>query len=670
MLCILLFLLIEGTMFHTENGLQGIRLLGNRKIFLIVSANILFFFLILFGNYLSVRIEDTAVFRWLDIVLLACTPAVIFVIVQMIIQMCDRRSGAPTSFFKLFYSVLRMSTDAILRNLAICYFILILLLLFIKKVNIACAACTVFFVVLALVNFYVTEFRGQAFLLLDILGTGTAAEVISEYHLEIPADLGLILMYSLVFCLFQMKFQKLNTSRKTWKKTTYVLSHLAVFTVSALCVFEAVQNAGNVSFWNTNRSYRTEGYLCALVKELHYLKPEKPVGYSVERILEIAEGLPQDSTSDTAVVPQNIIMIMNESLTDFESLGDLKTDTEILPYIHSLHKNVTYGQLHVPTFGGGTARSEYEALTGNSMYFLPVGSVPYQLYVRDSECGIAQTLKSQGYSTIAVHPNKASNWNRSKVYQSMGFDEFISIENWGDDEFEKIRNFASDRTTYHKLIRLYENKKPDEKLFTFCVTMQNHGGYGTDTLNGYEPTVKLHYKKSYPKAETYLSLAKESDQAFKELLEYFEHESEPTMIIMFGDHWPKIEGGFTSELLGKSRQKLNLEETQQTYAAPYVIWTNYPSETSNQDMSSNYLSSYVLQKAGIPLNSYNRFLLNLKKELPVIGIGAVCDSEGKWYSQSSIPQKYQEMLDAYYILEYNNQFDTKNKIYSLFSPEQ
>ena len=50
----------------------------------------------------------------------------------------------------------------------------------------------------------------------------------------------------------------------------------------------------------------------------------------------------------------------------------------------SIDKNVTHGSLHMPTYGGGTARSEYEVLTGNSITFLPSGCVPYELYVPDS----------------------------------------------------------------------------------------------------------------------------------------------------------------------------------------------------------------------------------------------------------------------------------------------
>ncbi len=38
----------------------------------------------------------------------------------------------------------------------------------------------------------------------------------------------------------------------------------------------------------------------------------------------------------------------------------------------------------------------------------------------------------------------------------------------------------------------------------------------------------------YTLAEMYLSLARQSDEAFKNLIGYFEKVDEPTMIVMFG----------------------------------------------------------------------------------------------------------------------------------------
>ena len=664
---VILFLLIQSVMVHTEGGMQKFLGLGSKKLFLVGIADLVFIILLIGGYRVCELIENTVFFKILNILMLLIVPIVMFVTVQMITQLCRVKSIANTSFLRLMYAAVHdIVLENILRNMIIYYFLLVVLLLIIRKINIACVIYCALVVILALVNYYVTEFRGQAFLLLDALGTETAVAVVSEYTIDIPIYIGILLLLNLDFCKFQIQFQKLSISRRTWKKVPYVLCQLGLVILLGAASANAIQNAPNISFWDTNKSYCNSGYISSLASETRYITAEKPEGYSSEKAQEVTEEVSLKAWENTNIVPQNIIMIMNESLTDFESVGEVKTDGEILPFIHSLNENVKHGQLHVPTFGGGTARSEYEALTGNSMYFLPAGSVPYQLYVGDEESGMAEILKAQGYSTIAVHPNKAANWNRAKVYESMGFDEFVSLENWGDENRETLRNYISDEAAYNKLISLYEGKKAGEKLFTFCVTMQNHGGYETGRLNGYEPDVKLQYKRSYPAAEIYLSLARESDKAFKKLLEYFEKVDEPTMIIMFGDHWPRVESGFMSKVLGKNKQDLDWEEVQTTYTTPYVIWTNYPSETVEQDMSSNYLGSYVLEQAGVELTDYNRFLLSLKETLPIIGVDAVCDSEGNWYAEDQLPEEYQKLITDYNILEYNNQFDKKNKITDFF----
>ena len=126
-------------------------------------------------------------------------------------------------------------------------------------------------------------------------------------------------------------------------------------------------------------------------------------------------------------------------------------------------------------FGGGTSNTEYEVLTGHSMALLPYVISAYQAYCHPEEYGMVSTLKAQGYTAVAMHPNISGNWNRKNVYQYMGFDEFIS--SGGFQEAERLRNYVSDLGDYQRLIERYEEKEPGEKLFVFNVTMQNHGGY-------------------------------------------------------------------------------------------------------------------------------------------------------------------------------------------------
>lgn len=609
----------------------------------------------------------------ISVLLLVASPVVMFCAVQMITWLSGQKQLGHIMFRNVVKSLTEIPADYVIKNMWIYIAVLFVLILIFRKIRWAVLVYGVLLTVITLVNYYVVMFRGQAFMLLDVLGMGTAADVMGNYSFTVPRHLKIILFFEAAFLIFQFVFQKLELGKKSRKNLICRMGSLVILFIVAVQALPLLKNAQGVNLWNVNKDYTQKGYLYTLLLEARYISVEKPDGYSQQKVDEILAENEKETSEEkktaagNQTVPQNIIMIMNESLADFESTGDLQTDTEILPFIHSLNKNVTYGKLHVPTFGGGTARSEYEALTGNSIQFFPAACQPYELYVRDPEYGLADILKSQGYYTIAMHPNKAHNWNRASVYPCMGFDEFISLENWGDEHRELLRNYVSDKATFEKIISLYEEKDADEKLFTFCVTMQNHGGYTVEDRAGFEPTVKLGYDTEYPLAETYLSLARESDSAFKELLEYFEKVDEPTMIVMFGDHWPKIEEEFMAKLLGGNRQSLGLVESQQSYTTPYVIWTNYPSETVEEDFSANYLGSYMLQLAGLEMPGYNQFLMNLKEQLPIIGVGAVCDKDGNWYANDALPDDYKKLMTDYNILEYNNQFEKKDVIESLFT---
>lgn len=88
-----------------------------------------------------------------------------------------------------------------------------------------------------------------------------------------------------------------------------------------------------------------------------------------------------------------------------------------------------------------------------------------------------------------------------------------------EDDIEYVRYYVSDRTSFKLVTDQLENKKPGEKMFLFNVTMQNHGGYTYD--GGEFPTVTIsNLQGHYKEAEQYLSLIKESDKAFEELVRY------------------------------------------------------------------------------------------------------------------------------------------------------
>lgn len=630
-------------------------LLGPWKLICMAVGDTAVFILLFMPRHIKDKAAEKRVIKILDPLLLVITPAFLFLMVQLIIGEGE----------------FKVAADFIIKNLALYYILFAVVLLIFRQ---AAAAITVYSSVLAilsLVNYYVMEFRGRPLMLLDVFSAGTAMSVIGSYTFELPPKVGLLLLLLLVFLVFQRDFQKLAFGKKSVKNYLIRTGLLAGFFLAASYGINHI-TFEEVYLWDVDMDYKEKGYLYIMLCESRYMSVEQPQDYSAGSVQAIADEAEQNAEKtiqikqeEEVITPENLIVIMNESLTDFEHFGSIKSEEEILPAIHSMDTNVIKGYLHVPTYGGGTSDTEWEFLTGNTKQFLPAGSVAYQLYSRDPEYGMADKLNGMGYTTVAVHPNSELNWNRKQVYSNMGFDEFYGASNW-EDEYELIRMYPSDWSAYEKLIELYTEKEEEEKLFLFCITMQNHGGYTESDAAGYEPTVSLEYAEEYPQAEMYLSLINESDKAFERLVDYFSDVEEPTMIVMFGDHWPSLEYEFISEILGENFGVYDLVKLQQWYTTPYIIWANYPLEASGGEMSANYFGSYLMQQMGMELSSYDKFLLELKEELPIIGAGAVCDKDGEWYEMSGLPAEYEKLMNEYKILQYNNVFDNRNRLDGVF----
>lgn len=364
-------------------------------------------------------------------------------------------------------------------------------------------------------------------------------------------------------------------------------------------------------------------------------------------------------------------MIMNEAFSDLRVINDIETNQDYMPFIHSLEKDTIKGNLFVSIFGSGTCNSEFEVLTGNSMAFLPSGSIGYTQFVKDAMPNLTQTLKAQDYTgNIALHPYLSDGWNRETVYPNFGFEQFLSQDDFENPEL--IRKYISDSENYKKIIELYEENRQTETedpFYLFTVTMQNHGGFSKDYGNLDKEIEITDEALKDAQAEQYLSLIKKSDDAFKELVEYFEDQDEPTLIIMYGDHQPGVHDEFYEKLYGKDLSDLTLEELQNKYQVPFIIWANYDIEEATiPALSANYLAPYVLKTAGLEMTPYQRYLYDLSKKLPVINAVGYIGDDGQYYEYSD-ESEYKDYIENYEILQYNNVIDYENRYTSFFTAE-
>lgn len=548
---------------------------------------------------------------------------------------------------------------------------------------------------LGLAHSYIMDFRGTPFLPMDFLSIKTAAGVANTYNYTPTYK---VMTASLIFIFIiiigvKTKTPKYNLITKIISRT-FTGAFAAVLLILFYFTSVFADMGVRPDFWNQTRGYHNYGFAFNFFCNTKYMYMSEPNNYNPNEIKDYVNSVMENSdnkdntnnTEDDYDKP-NIICIMNESLADLNILGNLTTNEDYMPFMRSLTENTVKGNLYVPVIGAGTSNTEFEFLTGHTTAFLPSGSNAYMLYIKNSLASLVSTLKAQGYSSYALHPYYSEGWNRYKVYNYLGFNKFTSLQdimdislmreyqnNGSDPNYLQslidqyypgsnmlIRQYVSDSYNYKLLIEDYENRDKSQPYFAFNVTMQNHGGYTTSCVNFNECIYATSVSRDYTKANKYLSLVKASDDAFKELIDYFTKVKEPTIICMFGDHQPTVETEFIAEVMGvDSLSGLSPEQEQLRHTTPFIIWANYDIEEKQIDkLSSNYLSSLVLKIAGVKLTEYNKYLLKLAETLPVIDTVGYIDNENNYYKWSDV-SPYSSLLDEYEKIQYNNIFDQKN----------
>ncbi len=522
---------------------------------------------------------------------------------------------------------------------------------------------TAIFMIISTINVYVYKFRGRLFEPVDIFSASTAMNVAENYSF-FPLPFSMIVGWG-VFIAMLTVVCRINGKVKLKLSVKGRLGLFPLCIISSVAIFFYASTLKTYHWHNDGALFN--GYILDFVSKFKEISVSEPDQYSVEQISKLADRYEGDDyhTKSKRSEQPHIIVIMDEAFSDLGVVGKFSTNMEDIPFISSLKENTISGYALTSVYGGNTANSEYEFLTGNSMAWLAPNVVPYQQYIRSSTYSMASYLKSShNYTCVAMHPFQAEGWNRPTAYEHLGFDECYFVEDFPQENF--VREYVSDKEMFRFLIETYETKK-ENPLFLFGVTMQNHGSYNYTGKN-YTKTISLNqYGDKYPDVEQYLSLVHETDKAVEYLLSYFQNIDDNVVIVFFGDHQPKLRESFYQTMGGTTAA--TLDEKQKRYKVPFFIWANYDIEEAYVDCTSlNYLSSYVYQAAGITLPPYNRFLQEMEKKIPSINaIGFYSLINGCYMPFEEANKEELEWLELYEALQYNCIFDHKYRSKTFFS---
>lgn len=535
----------------------------------------------------------------------------------------------------------------------------------------------IFTTVMGLVFYFVYSCRGEPFQFIDLFSFGTAMDVVGGYEFKITPFVGLFLPYSLILIALYLHIPDYYWAKTKKRKIIMRGSAAAIMIAGYFCLIKLNWNGAlgfTTDLWAPHDTYQEVGTNVGFFAVAKFMRNEPPEGYSVQEVTEIAGRSEEEyktwktehETEKEVTQPVNIIAIMNEAWADHRYVRDFETDKEYMPFFDSMKENTVKGETLVCIYGGGTAKTEYEYLTGNSVKQYP-GMVPYVSYYTHDQYSMVSTLKDQGYAAIAMHPNKGTNWNRDNAYKFLQFDDFITIDDFAQTKDQLLRGMVSDQANYEKIIEVVENKEsPDDKLFLFDVTMQNHSGY-----TNFDPEVDIaDYSDEKNEAENYLTLLKYSDDALKYLVEYFEKCDEPTMIVMFGDHYPSLPEDFEVFLSGEKKDDLPLAEREHYFATPFFIWTNYDSEEAEGVLTStNFLGVKTLQEAGVELSPFEEYVEMLQDDIMAYNHKGYYDADGKFTRWGKAPEEITHKVWEYECLQYNALVEDVNRLDWFFKIE-
>ncbi|MDQ8313917.1 LTA synthase family protein [Enterococcus faecium] len=401
--------------------------------------------------------------------------------------------------------------------------------------------------------------------------------------------------------------------------------------------------------YSQKMNYYNTGFIGGFLYNLKVEPMDEPEGYSKAKIKEITEKYQKLADEKNKAVEEespNIVFVMSESFSDPSRLNGVEVSGEPLADYYEVADQTYSGNMLSQNYGGGTANIEFEALTGFSMAsFNAQLTTPYTMLVpkMDQLPSIVSALNAQSYQTTAIHPYNTSMYKREDVYQTLGFDQFISERTMTYTDTIENNPYISDESAYKEVMTLLKEEKAPQ--FIHLVTMQTHMPYnGKYDRLGY--SAEISDGSGTLDLENYLQDISYSSAALKQFTEELKNLSRRTLVVFWGDHLP----GIYSDTIQAKNDKQTLHETQ------FLMFDSkgkLEKQTTQDAITSPfYFAANLMEQTNQTTNGFYQLLLSLEQELPAFE-RELYYQNGQWYKEAQFNRSQQEIYDEYQLIQYD-----------------
>lgn len=229
----------------------------------------------------------------------------------------------------------------------------------------------------------------------------------------------------------------------------------------------------------------------------------------------------------------HVISIMLESFSDFTDYDNIPIHGDVYNSFHAIQNEGIHGHMIADIFGGGTVNTERGFLTG----FSGTSYANSAAMMTDTYSHV-RYLKQNGYVAEALHPIYGWFYNRKNVNPRLGFDDYLSYDNYfqGIEEATGDRSWGYTRDNHffpEVEKRLNAAAAQGNYYFSYALTYQGHGPYAdynmadrhyVDMMEGQDP-------KDWAMFNNYLSNIAATDDALGDLVESLRKNPAPVVLI-------------------------------------------------------------------------------------------------------------------------------------------
>lgn len=354
------------------------------------------------------------------------------------------------------------------------------------------------------------------------------------------------------------------------------------------------QNAGYANY-SRYRKVGKYGALCTFLLDIGMMiNNDVPEEYSREKVQEMYDTYKLKNIDDEQMMEyDNVIVVLMESFMDVTKLPGVEFKNDPLKNYHKYANDLNSGYMDVINIGGGTANTEYSVLTMYSTDQYLTGTYPYIHYIKRDLEVLPRVFKNNGYKVTGIHTWNEGFYNRNNSYNYMGFDEFIS-----DDDFDKPQyygDYISDVEIYNKITELVEK---EGKNFISVSTMSAHTPYDYFTKETCDEWInpKGLTETTVLKLNNYVQQIRKTDELLGLLMEYVKNSDENTLLIMYGDHYPLMYGVYKQMgIVDIDENNISKEKYPYLYQMPYMVCSNCEDIVAMKKISPSALGTYILE---------------------------------------------------------------------------